>query len=96
MLAGAPPKTGTSGFMGRLKGKDPLMMFERHGNLKYKFGNGKFWAEGRYVPTAGFNEATIAKRIREQEAHGQALDLLSVKLRVRKRIQVSLRAPGFS
>ena len=54
-------------------------MFERHANLKYKFGNRKFWSEGYYVSTVGLNEATIAKYIREQEASDQALDKLSVK-----------------
>ena len=68
-----------SSFMGYLKGKSSLMMFERHANLKYKFGNRKFWSEGYYVSTVGLNEATIAKYIREQEASDQALDKLSVK-----------------
>ena len=65
--------------MGYLKGKSSLMMFERHANLKYKFGNRKFWSEGYYVSTVGLNEQTIAKYIREQEASDQALDRLSVK-----------------
>ena len=55
------------------------MIFERHANLKYKFGNRKFWAEGYYVSTVGLNEATIAKYIREQEAADIALDKLSVR-----------------
>ena len=55
--------------MGYLKGKSSLMIFDRHANLKYKFGNRKFWAEGYYVSTVGLNEATIAKYIREQESH---------------------------
>ena len=79
MLVSIPPKMSVSSFMGYLKGKSSLMIFERHGNLKYKFGNRKFWAEGYYVSTVGLNEATIAKYIREQEAHDQALDKLSVK-----------------
>ena len=62
-----------------LKGKSSLMIFDRHANLKYKFGNRKFWAEGYYVSTVGLNEATIAKYIREQESHDIALDKLSVK-----------------
>ena len=79
MLVSIPPKTSVSSFMGRLEGKSSLMMFERHANLRYKFGNRKFWSEGRCVSTVGLNEATIAKRIREQEAADQALDRLSVK-----------------
>ncbi len=54
-------------------------MFDRHANLKYKFRNGKFWAEGYYVSTVGLNEATIAKYIREQEQADIALDRPSVK-----------------
>ena len=65
--------------MGYLKGKSALMMFDKHANLKYKFGNRHFWSEGYYVSTVGLNEATIAKYIREQEAHDIALDKLSVK-----------------
>ena len=79
MLVSIPPKMSVSNFMGYLKGKSSLMIFEKHANLKYKFGNRKFWAEGTCVSTVGLNEATIAKYIREQEAHDQALDKLSVK-----------------
>lgn len=79
MLVSIPPKISVSGFMGYLKGKSSLMMFDRHANLKYKFGNRKIWAEGYYVSTVGLNEATIAKYIREQESADIALDRLSVK-----------------
>ena len=79
MPAGIPPKTGVSSFMGYLKGKSSLLMFDRHANLKYKFGNRKFWAEGYYVPAVGLNEATIAKYIREQEQADIALDRPGVK-----------------
>ena len=50
-------------FMGYLKGKSALMMFDKHANLKYKFGNRHFWEEGYYVSTVGLNEATIKKYI---------------------------------
>ncbi|MFE1018034.1 IS200/IS605 family transposase, partial [Paenibacillus lactis] len=73
------PKISVSSFMGYLKGKSSLMIFEKHASLKYKYGNRKFWAEGYYVSTVGLNEATVAKYIREQEAHDQAIDKLSVK-----------------
>lgn len=76
---GIPPKISVSSFMGYLKGKSALMVFDKHANLKYKFGNRRFWAEGCYVSTVGLNEATIAKYIREQEAADIALDRLSVK-----------------
>lgn len=76
---GIPPKISVSSFMGYLKGKSALMVFDKHANLKYKFGNGRFRAEGCYASTVGLNEATIAKYIREQEAADIALDRLSVK-----------------
>ena len=79
MLVAIPPKYSVSSVMGYLKGKSSLMIFDKHANLKYKFGNRKFWAEGYYVSTVGLNEATIAKCIREQEASDIALDKLSVK-----------------
>ncbi|MFD0872539.1 MULTISPECIES: IS200/IS605 family transposase [Paenibacillus] len=79
MLVAIPPKISVSSFMGYLKGKSSLMIFEKHAQLKYKYGNRKFWAEGYYVSTVGLNEATVAKYIREQEAHDQAVDKLSVK-----------------
>jgi putative transposase len=61
-------------FMGYLKGKSALMIFDRHANLKYKFGNRHFWSRGFYVSTVGLNEATIAKYVREQEKHDQMMD----------------------
>ena len=79
LVLSIPPKLSVSAFMGYLKGKNALMMFERHANLKYKFGNRKFWAEGYYVSTVGLNEATVRKYVREQEVHDQAVDKLSVK-----------------
>ena len=56
-------RISVSSFMGYLKGKSALMMFDRHPNLKYKFGNLHFWAKGYYVSTVGLNEATIRKYI---------------------------------
>ena len=78
MLLAIPPKYSVSSVMGYLKGKSSLMIFDKHANLKYKYGNRKFWAEGYYVSTVGLNEATIAKYIREQESADIALDKLSV------------------
>ena len=79
MLVSIPPKYSVSQFMGYLKGKSSLMIFDRHANLKYKFGNRHFWAEGYYVSTVGLNEATIKKYIQEQESHDIAMDKLTVK-----------------
>ena len=74
-----PPKISVSSFMGYLKGRSALMIFDKHANLKYKFGNRHFWAEGYYVSTVGMNEATIKKYIQDQEKHDIAVDKLSVK-----------------
>ena len=79
MLVSIPPKYSVSQFMGYLKGKSSLMIFDRHANLKYKFGNRHFWAEGYYVSTVGLNEATIRKYIQEQGSHDRAMDKLSMK-----------------
>ena len=79
MLVSIPPKYSVSQFMGYLKGKSSLMIFDKHANLKYKFGNRHFWAEGYYVSTVGLNESTIKKYIQEQESHDIAMDKLSVK-----------------
>lgn len=79
MLVSIPPKYSVSQIMGYLKGKSSLMIFDKHANLKYKFGNRHFWSEGYYVSTVGLNEATIRKYIQDQERHDIAMDKLSVK-----------------
>ena len=79
MLVSIPPKLSVSSFMGYLKGKSALMIFDKHGNLKYKYGNRHFWAEGYYVSTVGLNEATIRKYIEEQEKRDIAMDKMSVR-----------------
>lgn len=79
ILVSIPPKIAISSFMGYLKGKSALMMFERHGNLRYKFGNRHFWSEGYYVSTVGLNEQTIRKYIKEQEKADMIKDKLSIK-----------------
>ena len=79
ILVSIPPKYSVLQFMGYLKGKSSLMIFDRHANLKYKFGNRHFWAEGYYVSTVGLNEATIRKYIKNQESHDIAMDKLSEK-----------------
>lgn len=79
LLVSIPPKTSVSSFMGYLKGKSAMMIFDRHSNLKYKFGNRHFWADGYYVSTVGLNEATIKKYIREQEKQDQIMDKITTK-----------------
>lgn len=67
LLVAIPSRVAVSDFVGYLKGKSTLMMFDKHANLKYKFGNRHFWAEGYYVSTVRLNEETIKKYIRDQE-----------------------------
>ena len=63
MLVSIPPKLAVADFMGYLKGKSKLMIFERHANMKYKYGRRVFWTKGYYVNTVGGNEAKIRKYI---------------------------------
>ena len=74
MLVLIPPKTFDFRFHGVLKSKSALMIFDKYANLKYKYGNRKFWVRGYYVSTVGLNEKTVAKYIREQEKNDIALD----------------------
>ena len=68
-----------SQIMGYLKGKSAMMIFEKHANLKYKFGNRYFWAEGYYVSTVGLNMGAIQKYIKKQEKEDQIMDKLKTK-----------------
>ena len=79
LLLSVSPKYSVLSIMGYLKEKSSLMIFDMHSNLKYKYGNRKFWAEGYYVSTVGLNESTIRKYIREQESHDIAMDKLTTK-----------------
>lgn len=79
LLLEIPPKISVSSFMGYLKGKSTMMLFERHANLKYKLGNRNFWATGYYVSTVGLNEATIKKYIQDQEKEDQIEDKMTKK-----------------
>ncbi len=77
LLLSIPPKQEISSFMGYLKGKSAMMIFAKHTNLRYKFGNSNFWARGYYVSTVGLNKATIRKYIREQEKEDMLEDKLT-------------------
>lgn len=79
MLISVPPKYSISSVMGYIKSKSALMVFDRHANLKYKYGNRHFWSTGYYVSTVGLNEATIAKYIREQENYDKMMDKITTK-----------------
>lgn len=79
MLVSIPPNLSVSQFMGYLKGKVPLMIFDRHANLKYKYGNRHFWCRGYYVNTPGTDTRAITAYIQNQLAEDQALEQLTFK-----------------
>ncbi len=79
MLVSIPPYISIAQFMGYLKGKSSLMIFDRHANLKYKYGNRNFWCRGYYVDTVGQNRKMIAEYIRNQLEEDRATDQANVK-----------------
>ena len=79
MLVAIPPKMSISTFMGYLKGKSSLMIFDKHANLKYKYGNRHFWCRGYYVDTVGKNEKKIAEYIQQQLQDDIMDDQISMK-----------------
>ena len=79
MLVSISPNISVSQFMGYLKGKSSLMIFDRHANLKYKYGNRHFWCRGYYVDTVGRNKEKIAEYIRNQLQEDITYDQLSYK-----------------
>ena len=78
MLIAIPPKYSVAQIMGYLKGKSSLMIFDRHANLKYKYGNRHFWCRGYYVDTVGKNAKRIEEYIRNQLQEDIANDQLSL------------------
>ena len=79
MLLKIPPNLSVAQFMGYLKGKSSLMIFDRHANLKYKYGNRHFWCRGYYVDTVGRNEKVIAEYLKKQLQEDIAEDQISIK-----------------
>ena len=79
MLISIPPKYSVSQIMGFLKGKSSLMIFDRHANLKYKYGNRHFWARGYYVDTVGRNKKQVQEYIRNQLQEDQIADQIGLK-----------------
>ena len=79
MLVKIPPKYSVAQIMGYLKGKSSIMIFERHANLKYKYGNRKFWCTGYYVSTVGRNEKQIKEYIQNQLQEDKIEDQMSLK-----------------
>ena len=79
MLVSIPPYMSVAQFVGTLKSKSALMIFDRHANLKYKYGNRNFWCRGYYVDTVGKNEKMIKEYIRNQLEEDMASDQISMK-----------------
>ena len=79
LLVSIPPYLSIAQFMGYLKGKSTLMIFDRHANLKYKYGNRHFWCRGYYVDTVGRNKKVIEKYIQNQIEEDFANDQISLK-----------------
>lgn len=79
MLVSIPPSISVAQFMGYLKGKSSLMIFDRHANLKYKYGNRHFWCRGYYVDTVGRNKKAIEEYIKNQLQEDIAADQISFK-----------------
>ena len=79
MMISIPPKYSVSQIMGYLKGKSSLMIFDRHANLKYKYGNRHFWARGYFVDTVGRNKKAIKAYIQNQLEEDKMSDQISIK-----------------
>ena len=79
MLISIPPKYSVAQIMGYIKGKSSLMIFDRHANMKYKYGNRHFWCRGYYVDTVGRNKRAIQEYIRNQLQEDIANDQISLK-----------------
>ena len=79
MLVSIPPHLSIAQFMGYLKGKSSLMIFDRHANLKYKYGQRSFWCRGYFVDTVGKNETAIRNYIRNQLEEDYTKDQMTLK-----------------
>ena len=78
MLVQIPPKYSVAEIMGYLKGKSSLIIFDRHANLKYKYGNRHFWCRGYFVDTVGKNAKKIEEYIRNQLQEDKMYDQLTL------------------
>ena len=79
MLVSIPPKYSVSEFMGYLKGKSSLMIFDKFANMKYRYGNRQFWCRGYYVDTVGRNKKAIEEYIRNQLKEDKEYEQLTMK-----------------
>jgi putative transposase len=78
ILVAIPPKMSVSGFVGYLKGKSSLIIYQKWGNLKFKYRNREFWCRGYYVDTVGKNTKKIAEYIKNQLKEDQEIRQLSI------------------
>lgn len=78
MLVSIPPKISVASFMGYLKGKSSVMIFEKHANMRYKYGNRKFWCRGYYIDTVGKNEKAIREYIANQLRQDKEYEQISI------------------
>ena len=78
ILVSIPPKISVSGFMGYLKGKSSLMIFQKYGNLKFAYRNREFWCRGFYVDTSGKDTKAIKEYIKNQLEQDKESDQLSI------------------
>lgn len=79
MLVNIPLKISVAGFMGYLKGKSSLMIFDKHANMKYKYGNRVFWCRGYYVDTVSINKNVIEEYIKNQLQKDLEYEQLTLK-----------------
>ena len=79
MLVSIPPKLSVSEFMGYLKGKSSLMIFDQFANMKYRYGNRQFWCRGYYVDTVGRNKKAMEEYIRNQLKEDKEYEQLTMK-----------------
>ena len=79
MYVSMPPKLSVSSFMGYLKGKSTMIIFERHSNLKYKYGNRVFWCRGYYVSTVGNNKEAVSRYVENQLKEDLLTDQITIK-----------------
>ncbi len=78
MLVEIPPKISVSGFMGYLKGKSSILIYQKYANMKYKYRNREFWCRGYYVDTVGKNKKAIAEYIKNQINEDKEMEQMSI------------------
>ncbi len=78
MLVSIPPKLSVSGFLGYLKGKSSVLIYQKYANMKFKYRNREFWCRGYYVDTVGKNKKAIAEYIANQLKEDKEMEQMTV------------------